>query len=167
VPGIFVKPVSQLIPQPGWAKLLRIRKRKGKHQTRIGENMIKIGENMTKVLVVDDTPSNKDLVLEILIGEGFAAHVAEDGAEAIKMAEKELYDLILMDLKLPDADGIEVTRTIKSNRAYKDVPVIALTAHAMKGDKERILNEGCFDDYMSKPIDMPEFIERMEKYRTK
>jgi CheY-like chemotaxis protein len=122
---------------------------------------------MTKVLVVDDTPSNKELVLEILIGEGFAAHGAQDGAEAIKMAEKELYDLILMDLKLPDTDGIEVTRAIKSNCAYKDVPVIALTAHAMKGDKERILNEGCFDDYMSKPIDMPEFIERMEKYRTK
>lgn len=122
---------------------------------------------MTKVLVVDDTPSNKELVLEILNGEGFAAHGAQDGAEAIKMTEKELYDLILMDLRLPGTDGIEVTRAIKSNRAYKDVPVIALTAHAMKGDKERILNEGCFDDYMSKPIDLPEFINRMEKYRTK
>lgn len=122
---------------------------------------------MTKVLVVEDTPSNRELMLEILDGEGFTAHGAEDGAEAIKMTENELYDLILMDLKLPGTDGIEVTRAIKSNCAYKDVPVVALTAHAMKGDKERILNEGCFDDYMSKPIDMPEFIERMEKYRTK
>lgn len=122
---------------------------------------------MTKVLVVEDTPSNRELMLEILNGEGFTAYGAEDGTEAIKMAEKELYDLILMDLKLPDTDGIEVTRAIKSNRAYKDVPVIVLTAHAMKGDKERILNEGCFDDYISKPIDMPEFINRMEKYRTK
>ncbi len=122
---------------------------------------------MTKVLVVEDTPSNKELVLEILNGEGFVAHGAEDGTEAIKMTEKELYDLILMDLKLPGTDGIEVTRAIKRNRAYKNVPVVALTAHAMKGDKERILNEGCFDDYISKPIDMPEFIKRIEKYRTK
>ncbi len=120
---------------------------------------------MTKVLVVEDTPSNKELVLEILNGEGFAAHGAEDGTEAIKMAEKELYDLVLMDLILPDMDGIEATRAIKSNCAYKDVPVIALTAHAMKGDKERILNEGCFDDYMSKPIDITDFMKKIDKYK--
>jgi CheY-like chemotaxis protein len=141
------------------AKLLRRHKIKGKTS---GKDRKKI---MIKVLVVEDTPSNKELMLEILNGEGFTAHGAEDGAEAIRMAEKELYDLILMDLKLPGADGIEVTRAIKNNSVYKNVPVVALTAHAMKGDKERILNEGCFDDYMSKPIDMPEFIKRMEKYR--
>lgn len=120
---------------------------------------------MTKVLVVDDTPSNLHLALEILNGEGFVAHGVEDGAEAIKKTEKEIYDLILMDMKLPNMDGIEVTRAIKKNHAHKDVPVIALTAYAMTGDKERILNAGCFTDYMSKPFDMSEFIKRMEKYR--
>lgn len=119
---------------------------------------------MTKVLVVEDTPTNKDLVLEILNGEGFNTHGAEDGAEAISKTQKELYDLILMDIKLPGMDGTEAARAIKSNCAYKDVPVIALTAYAMKGDKERILTAG-FDDYISKPIDVPDFIKRMSKYR--
>ncbi|MDD5473921.1 MAG: response regulator [Candidatus Methanoperedens sp.] len=120
---------------------------------------------MTKVLVVDDTPSNLHLALEILDGEGFIAQGVEGGAEAIKKTEKEIYDLILMDVKMPDMDGIEATKVIKKNHAHKNVPVIALTAYAMVGDKEKILNAGCFEDYMSKPFDMSDFIKKMEKYR--
>lgn len=119
---------------------------------------------MTKVLVVDDTPSNLQLVLEILNGEGFNAHGAEDGVSAIKRVEKEIFDLILMDIKLPDMDGTEVARAIKTNTALKDVPVLALTACAMKGDKEKFLNAG-FDDYITKPIDVLDFMKQMEKYR--
>ncbi len=119
---------------------------------------------MTKVLVVEDTPLNMELILEILDGQGFIVESAEDGEKAIKMAEKQVYDMILMDIELPGIDGIEVTRIIKSKPPYKDVPVIALTAYAMKGDKERLLGKG-FHDYISKPIDVPDLIKRLEKYR--
>jgi len=118
---------------------------------------------LIKLLVVEDEPDNMKLVYEILNAQGFIVHGAKDGVEAINMAEKELYDLILMDLGLPDIDGIEVTRILKNKLQYKDVPVIALTAYAMKGDKERILASG-LDDYISKPIDVSDFIKRMEKY---
>ena len=119
---------------------------------------------MTKVLVVEDTPLNMELILEILDGQGFIADSAENGEEAIDRAEKEIYDLILMDIELPGMDGIEVAELIKNMPAYKDVPVIAMTAYAMKGDKERLLSKG-FHEYISKPIDVPEFIKRLERYR--
>lgn len=120
---------------------------------------------MTKVLVVEEEPLNMELVLKILDGKGFIAEGTKDGTDAIEMTEKELYDLILMDMKMPAMDGLEVTKAIKSKRAYKDVPVIALIAYAMMGDKERILSEGYFNDCISKPIDIINFIKIMEKYR--
>ncbi len=119
---------------------------------------------MTKVLVVEDTPLNMELILEILDGQGFTVDSAEDGEKALRLAENEVYDLVLMDIELPGMDGIEVARIIKSKPAYKDIPVIALTAYAMKGDRERLLSKG-FYDYISKPIDVPDFIKRLEKYR--
>lgn len=118
---------------------------------------------MLKVLVVEDDPLNMKLVCEILTAQGFMVHRAKDGVEAIKMAEKEFYDLILMDIALPDMDGIETTRIIKNKPRYADVPVIALTAYAMKGDKERILKAG-LNDYIPKPIEVSNFMERMERY---
>ncbi len=118
---------------------------------------------MVKVLVVEDDALSTELVLEILNEMGFTAHGAVDGEEAIKKSEKEFYDLIIMDIMLPGMDGIETTRVIKSMPEYKDVPVIALTALAMKGDKERLLNSG-FDYYIPKPIDVHDFRKRMEKY---
>lgn len=118
---------------------------------------------MAKVLVVEDDALNTELVLEILNEMGFTAHGAVDGEEAIKKSEKEFYDLIIMDIMLPGMDGIETTRVIKSMPDYKDVPIIALTALAMKGDKERLLNAG-FDCYIPKPIDVHDFRKRMEKY---
>lgn len=119
---------------------------------------------MTKVLVVEDSPLSMELALDILYAQGFTACGAENGKEAIKMVEKEIYDLILMDIELPDMDGVAVTKIIKSKPEYKNVPVIALTAYAMKGDRERFLGEG-FDDYISKPIGVDDFMRRMEKYR--
>lgn len=117
---------------------------------------------MTKVLVVEDNPLNMELVLEILDAQGFTAHKAIRGEEALRMVEKEAYDLILMDIELPDMDGIEVTEIIKDK--YKNVPVIALTSYAMKGDRERFLAAG-FDEYISKPIDVSDFVRRLNKYR--
>lgn len=118
---------------------------------------------MTKVLVADGNPINMELALQILSTEGFTAEGAFDGIEVIKKAEKELYDLILMEIKLPGMNGVDVRKTIKNKPSYRHVPVIALTACAMKGDKEKFLAEG-FDDYIAKPIDVLDFIKKMEKY---
>lgn len=119
---------------------------------------------MTKVLVVEDMPLNMELVLEIFKSMGFFVHGAANGEEAVRMTEKEQYDLILMDIELPIIDGVSAARIIKNNPAYENVPIIALTAYAMKGDKERFLAKG-FDDYIAKPMDVPDFMIKMEKYR--
>ncbi len=119
---------------------------------------------MKKVLLVEDEPTNMRLVLAILNTQGFTVHTAINGIDAIRKAKNELYTLILMDIALPDMDGIEASRIIKTDPLYKDVPIIALTAYAMKGDKERILEAG-LDDYISKPISVADFIEKMEKYK--
>ncbi len=119
---------------------------------------------MTKVLVVEDTPLNMELIIEILDGQGFEVDSADDGEKALKLVEKKLYDIILMDIELPGMDGTEVTKVIKTKPAYKDIPVLALTAYAMKGDEERLLGKG-FNDYISKPIDVSNFREILKKYR--
>lgn len=121
---------------------------------------------MMKVLVVEDDPLNTELVLEILNAQGVSAEEAVDGTEAIKKAEKQVYELIIMDIALPGMDGVEVTKIIKSKPQYKDVPVIALTAYAMRGDRERFLEAG-FDDYIPKPIDVAEFARKIEKYKAR
>lgn len=121
-------------------------------------------EKMTKVFVVEDNPLSLELVLEILKLQEFTADWAENGEEAINKTEKDVYDLILMDIDLPGIDGIEAARIIKGKPVSKNVPVIALTSYAMKGDKERFIADG-FDEYISKPINITEFIKRLEKYR--
>jgi two-component system cell cycle response regulator DivK len=119
---------------------------------------------MTKVLVVEDNPLNMELVLEILNGMNFQAHYAVDGKEAVKMAQKETYDLILMDIDLPDMNGVEVARIIRTNPTYMNTPIIALTAYVMKGDRERFLASG-FSDYVPKPVDVKEFMKLLDKYK--
>ncbi|MBU3965856.1 MAG: response regulator [Euryarchaeota archaeon] len=119
---------------------------------------------MVKVLVVEDNPLNMELILEILKSRNFVVDTVDDGEKAIKITEKTSYDLILMDIALPGIDGVEATRIIKSMPGYKNVPFVALTAFAMAGDKERLLNEG-FTDYISKPLDIQDFIKKMDKYR--
>jgi len=116
---------------------------------------------MTKILVVEDNPLNMELVLEILSSKGITVHKAVDGEEAIRKTEREVYDLILMDIELPGKDGVEVTKIIKAK--YKNMPVIALTSYAMKGDKERFISAG-FDDYIAKPLDILEFMKKIDKY---
>lgn len=119
---------------------------------------------MTKVLVVEDNPINMELVVEILKLSGFEVYGAINGEDAIKEVESEHYDLILLDIELPAMDGISAMRIIKSKPEYHNVPIVALTALAMKGDKEKFLAEG-FDDYISKPIDVPEFMKKMHTFR--
>ena len=106
---------------------------------------------MKTILIIEDDEFNRDL-LEQLLEEEYEILVAVDGEAGIKMAHQEHPDLILMDLSLPVIDGWEATRQIKSNETLKSIPVIALTAHAMRGDEEKAKDAGC-DDYLTKPID--------------
>jgi CheY-like chemotaxis protein len=106
---------------------------------------------MKKILVVEDVEFNRDLIVQLLEDE-YQILTAADGAEGIRLAERERPDLILMDLSLPVIDGWEATRRIKANAALKGIPIIALSAHAMTGDEAKARQSGC-DDYLSKPID--------------
>lgn len=119
---------------------------------------------MTKVIVVEDNPLNMELVVEMLTAFGFEVETAVNGEDAVKMAEKKVYDLIVMDIELPGMDGVAATRIIRSKPGYEHTPAIALTAYSMKGDRERFLAEG-FDEYVPKPVDVTAFMKVLEKYR--
>jgi CheY-like chemotaxis protein len=104
------------------------------------------------ILVVEDNPLNMELVSDILEAQGYEVRQAINGKEAIQEVESHLPDLILMDIQLPGLDGLTVTGIIKDNPATANMPIIALTAHAMRGDEEKAREAGC-DGYISKPID--------------
>jgi CheY-like chemotaxis protein len=118
--------------------------------------------SMKKVLIVEDVDFNRDLVVQLLEDK---YHVIEavNGQEGLELAERERPELILMDLSLPVIDGWEATRRLKANDDLRSIPVIALTAHAMKGDEEKALAAGC-DDYLVKPLDEDELMVRIAKY---
>jgi two-component system cell cycle response regulator DivK len=118
--------------------------------------------SMKKVLVVEDVDFNRDLVVQLLEDK---YHVIEavNGQEGLELAERERPELILMDLSLPVIDGWEATRRLKANDDLRSIPVIALTAHAMKGDEEKALAAGC-DDYLVKPLDEDELMARIANY---
>jgi CheY-like chemotaxis protein len=113
-----------------------------------------------KILYVEDNDDNVYMLKNRLSRAGFTVIIATDGAQGLTMATSEQPDLILMDLTLPDIDGHEATRRIKSDPVTKCIPVIALTAHAMAGDKEMALAAGC-DDFDTKPVDMPRLLEKI------
>jgi two-component system cell cycle response regulator DivK len=116
---------------------------------------------MPKILYVEDNDDNVYVMKGRLPRLGFEVVVAVDGEQGVVMAETEAPDLILMDLRLPGIDGWEATRRIKAAPATKDIPVIALSAHAMAGDREKALEAGC-DDYDTKPVDFPKLLERIK-----
>lgn len=118
---------------------------------------------MTKILIVDDNRDSRELVAKILQKRGYKIIEALDGEDALQKAEQERPSLILMDISLPKLDGYEVTRRLKSLDAFRDTPIVALTAHAMKGDREKALSAGC-RDYMSKPINIRELPDRVQRY---
>jgi two-component system, cell cycle response regulator DivK len=115
---------------------------------------------MSKILLVEDNEMNRDMLSRRLMRKGYEVVMALDGQQAIQMAASEKPDLILMDMSLPVVDGWEATRQIKSEAATSRIPVIALTAHAMSGDREKALEAGC-DDYDTKPIDLPRLLQKM------
>ena len=113
-----------------------------------------------KILYVEDNDDNVYMLKNRLSRAGFTVVVATNGAQGIAMASSEQPDLILMDLTLPDIDGEEATRRIKADPATKRIPVIALTANAMAGDKEKALAAGC-DDFDTKLVDMPRLLDKI------
>ncbi len=115
---------------------------------------------MPKILLVEDNEVNRDMLSRRLAKRGYELSIAIDGAEAVAMAKSESPDLILMDMSLPVMHGWDATRALKGDPDTSSIPVIALTAHAMAGDRERAIKVGC-DDYETKPIDFPRLLEKM------
>jgi two-component system cell cycle response regulator DivK len=121
---------------------------------------------MSKILLVEDNEMNRDMLSRRLQRKGYEVFMAVDGVQGVTMAIAENPDLILMDMSLPVMDGWTATRQIKTNSQTKSIPVIALTAHAMSGDREKALEAGC-DDYDTKPIELPRLLEKIESFLAK
>lgn len=116
-----------------------------------------------KILIVEDNEQNLKLFHDLLITKGYKVMSARDGDSALAKIYQEIPDLIIMDIQIPRIDGIEVTRRIRKKFPAEDIAIIAVTAHAMKGDREDLLKAG-FDDYMPKPINISTFLQTVEDY---
>jgi len=119
--------------------------------------------NGKTILVVEDNAQNRELVADLLSLSGVRVLMAEDAETALQLAAREAVDLVLMDVSLPRMDGLEAARELKRTPATAHLPVVALTAHAMKGDRERILAAGC-DGYLTKPIDTRAFAASVSRF---
>ena len=117
---------------------------------------------MPKVLLVEDNEMNRDMLSRRLARRGFDVQMAVDGEQGVQMARTGKPDLILMDMSLPVLDGWGATRQIKAEASTQSIPIIALTAHAMAGDREKALQAGC-DDYDTKPIELPRLLDKMDR----
>ena len=118
---------------------------------------------MPTVLYIDDTENNRILVTRRLEKNGFRVLTAENAGQGLVLAGTALPDLILMDMGMPDIDGWSATRELKTDPKLRHIPVIALTAHAMQGDREKALEAGC-DDYETKPFDFPRLIQKIQAH---
>jgi len=116
---------------------------------------------MVKILVVEDNEMNRDMLTRRLQRRGYEVVIAVDGAEGLAMAQSESPALVLMDISLPVLDGWEATRRLKMAPETKSIPVIALTAHAMSGDRERCIEAGC-DDFDTKPVEIARLVGKIE-----
>jgi CheY-like chemotaxis protein len=117
---------------------------------------------MAKILLVEDNEMNRDMLSRRLTRKGYEVAIAVDGEQGVAMARSESPDLILMDMSLPVLDGWEATRQLKAAPETQAIPVIALTAHAMAGDREKAVEAGC-NDYDTKPIEMPRLLDKIER----
>ena len=117
---------------------------------------------MAKILIIEDTENNRVLLVRRLGPKGHVLTTADDAERGLLMAQNERPDLILMDVGLPGMDGWTATRQLKSDPATEQIPVIALTAHAMQGDHEKAIEAGC-DDYETKPIDFNRLFEKIDR----
>lgn len=115
------------------------------------------------VMVVEDNEKNRKLMRVVLKAKGFSVIEATTGEEALNILKDQKPDIILMDIQLPGIDGLTLARQIKANAVTKDIPIVAVTAYAMKGDEQKVLDSGC-DAYISKPINTQELPLIVEKY---
>lgn len=115
-----------------------------------------------KVLLVEDNEFNRDMLSRRLLRNGWEVSIAVDGQKGLELANSQYFDVILMDMSLPMLDGWKLTDILKRNAKTSDIPVIALTAHAMRGDRERALQAGC-DEFETKPIEFTRLVEKMSK----
>ncbi|HUB16703.1 MAG TPA: response regulator [Acetobacteraceae bacterium] len=115
---------------------------------------------MARILLVEDNEMNRDMLSRRLTRAGHSVLIAVDGAQGVAMARTEAPDLVLMDMSLPVMDGWEATRRLRDEPTTAALPVIGLTAHAMEGDRQRVLAAGC-DDYDTKPVDMPRLLGKI------
>jgi two-component system, cell cycle response regulator DivK len=116
---------------------------------------------MPTILIVEDNEMNRDMLSRRLQRRGYDVLIATDGAEGLAAAREQKPDLVLMDMSLPVIDGWEATRQLKSGEATRHIPIIALTAHAMSGDRQRAVDAGC-DDFDTKPIELVRLLEKIE-----
>ena len=116
---------------------------------------------MPKILLVEDNEDNRDMLSRRLLRRGFDVAIAIDGQQGVDMAISETPDVILMDMSLPVLSGAEATQKIKADERTQSIPVIALTAHAMAGDREKALEAGC-DDYDTKPVELDRLLSKIE-----
>jgi CheY-like chemotaxis protein len=116
---------------------------------------------MAKILLVEDNEMNRDMLSRRLIRSGYEVVMAVQGEEGVALARSATPDLVLMDMSLPVLDGWEATRLLKSDPATREIPVIALTAHAMSGDREKAREAGC-DDFDTKPVEYPRLLAKIE-----
>lgn len=115
---------------------------------------------MAKILLVEDNEMNRDMLSRRLERRGYEVVIAVDGEEGVNLARSEMPDIILMDMSLPKIDGWEATRQLKADEKMRATPIIALTAHAMAGDREKTIQAGC-DDYDTKPIELARLLEKI------
>ena len=115
---------------------------------------------MAKILLVEDNEMNRDMLSRRLVRNGYEVSIAIDGQQGVDMALSERPDLILMDMSLPVIDGWEATRRVRANDVTRQIPVIALTAHAMAGDREKAIEAGC-DDYDTKPVEITRLLGKI------
>jgi signal transduction histidine kinase/ActR/RegA family two-component response regulator len=121
------------------------------------------GQAHNRILLIEDNPSNRELTMLVLNGNGYQVDVAEDGQEGLQKVRTNLYDLVLMDVRLPGMDGLTLTRMLKSDPKTASIPVVALSAHAMKGDEQEALAAGCAG-YITKPIEVSKFVHQISSY---
>ncbi|MBU4319498.1 MAG: response regulator [Nitrospinae bacterium] len=116
-----------------------------------------------KILIVEDNEDSRELVVKVLKNKGYQTIEAADGEEALEKVAAEKPDLILLDISIPKIDGYEVAKRLKGQEEFRDTPIVALTAHAMKGDREKVIAAG-FEGYITKPINVRELPNQVKAY---
>ena len=119
-----------------------------------------------RVLIVEDNPLNMKLFSAMVAAQGYDVLQAGNGSQGLELAQRQHPDLIIMDIQLPGMTGLEVTKNLKADEATRDIPILATTAYALRGDEEKIMASGC-DAYMAKPIAISQFLELIETFMMK